>query len=231
MLTLTEIIMLSLVILSPFRLMEFDYRNNLQPVELLQSLDTIEDRLDSILDIAESYGVDKSNRERYILSLMLGSGRTISGYFSMLPFVDDEEGSDLALTLGDTLSSGILLSLLFFPTFAYSTICNSVTWQVPMIFYFFLPIIKILSKTLRSFNTALRIISNTTSSHLLILLLTAALEIARTEASDKLSLFSIIATILMSALLSFVVVLEIMVSALQGYIFSALILYYTHVNE
>ena len=109
MLTLTELIMLSLVVLSPFRLMEFDYSNSLQPLEFFQSLDTIEDSLDSILDIAESYGVDKSNRERYILSLMLGSGGTISGYFSMLPFIDDEEGSDLALTLGDTLSSRILL--------------------------------------------------------------------------------------------------------------------------
>ena len=144
---------------------------------------------------------------------------------------DDEEGSDLALTLGDTLSSRILLSLLFFPAFAYSTICNSVTWQVPTLFYFFLPIIKILSKTLRSFNTSLRIISNTTSSHLLILLLTAALEIARVSPTQQFVCSEVLPTIIMSALLSFVVILEIVVSALQGYIFSALVLYYTHVNE
>ena len=127
MLTITEMIMLVLIILSPFRLMEFDFSNNLHPIEFINSLDSIEDSLDSILNIAESYGVDKSNSESYILAAMLRARGTISRYFSMLPFIDDKEGSDIILTLRDTLCSRVLVSLLFFPTFAYSTICNSVT--------------------------------------------------------------------------------------------------------
>jgi hypothetical protein len=127
MLITTEMFMLLLVILSPFRLMEFDFSNNLHPIEFFNTLDTIEDSLDSILNIAESYGVDKSNRERYLLAAMLRARGTISRYFSMLPFIDDKEGSDIILTLRDTLCSRVLLSILFFPTFAYSTICNSVT--------------------------------------------------------------------------------------------------------
>ncbi len=127
MLLITEILMLGLIILSPFSIMEFDFSNNLHPIEFFNSMDTIEDSLDSILNIAESYGVDKSNRESYILAAILRTRGTISRYFSMLPFIDDKEGSDITLTLRDTLCSRVLLSLLFFPTFAYSTICNSVT--------------------------------------------------------------------------------------------------------
>lgn len=119
--------MLLLIMLSPFRLMEFDFSNNLHPIEFHNSLDTIEDRLDRILDIAESYGVDKSNSESYLLASILRARGTISRYFSMLPFIDDKEGSDIILTLRDTLCSRVLLSILFFPTFAYSTVCSSVT--------------------------------------------------------------------------------------------------------
>ena len=127
MINIIELLLITLTSLSLLRLMEFDFRKNLHPIEFIQSFDTVEDSLDSILDIAESYGVDKSNRERYLLASMLGARGTISSYFSMLPFIDDEEGSDIILTLRDTLSSRALLSLLFFPTFSYSTICNSVT--------------------------------------------------------------------------------------------------------
>jgi F0F1-type ATP synthase membrane subunit a len=91
-------------------------------------------------------------------------------------------------------------------------------------FYFFLPALKILSKTLRSFNTALRIVSNTTARHLLILLLTSAIELSYYNGSKLI-------TIIVSLITSTVIVLEIIVSALQDYIFSALLLYYTHVNE
>jgi len=222
-LNLIEICIIIVISLSSLGLMEFDFGDNLQPVEFVHTLDTIEDGLDGILDIAESYGVDEGNGEGYILAAILGVGGTISGYFSMLPFIDDEEGSDIALTLGDTLCSGILISLLFFPSFAYSTICSSITWQVPSIFYLFLPGLEILGKLLRSFNTALRICSNSTAGHLLVLLLSASLEIARNHSTIVMAVLSLIT--------GFVIILEIAVSALQGYIFTALLLYYTHIDE
>ena len=77
---------------------------------------------------------------------------------------------------------------------------------------------------MRSFNTALRIVSNTTARHLLLLLLTAALEIARNNNE-------LLLTIILSCITGIVTLLEIVVSALQGYIYSSLLLYYTHINE
>lgn len=79
-------------------------------------------------------------------------------------------------------------------------------------------------KTLRSFNTALRIVSNTTARHLLILLLTSAIELSYDNGSKLI-------TIVISVITGTVIVLEIAVSALQDYIFSSLLLYYTHINE
>ena len=92
-----------------------------------------------------------------------------------------------------------------------------------MIFNIFLPGIKILRKLLRSFNTTLRISSNLTASHLLLLLLFSATKVAAS--------ISILLSFILSIFTAIILTIEAAISLMQDCIYTSLCLYYPHINN
>ena len=92
-----------------------------------------------------------------------------------------------------------------------------------MIFNLFLPAIKILSKLLRSLNTTLRISSNLTARHLLLLLLFSATKMA--------SSISVLLARILTLFTSIILTIEAAIARMQECIYTSLCLYYSHINN
>ena len=113
------------------------------------------------------------------------------------------------------------------PLLSYYTITGSLTWNVPIVFNLFLPAIEVLGKVIRSINIALRLSSNLTAGHLLMLLISTFGEFLL---SSVMWGFKIIGFVIFS-FSTVITLLESFLILIQSYVWSILILYYLNQDE
>lgn len=130
MFQLTEIILLLVLILSPFteNVCSIDTEFSTQTSFLHEISCAIESSADNIIDLAESYAVDKRNSEMFIYVSCISLLRDVLGIFTIvLPFIDDAESCNVALIVCDSFMLRAFYSISLSPIFMYTTLCNMVT--------------------------------------------------------------------------------------------------------
>jgi F0F1-type ATP synthase membrane subunit a len=151
----------------------------------------------------------------------------INTSIAVCPFINENSECDTLLLFSDILFVGLGFLFIISPIFGYYSVTSSLTWTIPIIFNLFLPAIEILGKIIRSINIALRLSSNLTAGHLLMLLIATFGEFLLTSSLVSFKFigliifnFSIVITILESSLI-----------CIQSYVWSILILYYLNQDE
>ena len=138
----------------------------------------------------------------------MGIPSLINTLVSICPFINDNGNCDTLLLIGDVTFVGLGFIILTLPIYGFYTIASSVVWTIPILFNLFLPFIEMVGKLTRAVNIALRLSSNLTAGHLLMILLAAFGEFMLSSADWGLKIvglvtfnFSIIITCLESFLI------------------------------
>ena len=99
------------------------------PVTFLHEVHcAIEVSTDSLIELAESYAVDKSNSEMFLYVSCIRLLRDVLSILTIiLPFIDDAESCDLALIICDSFMLRAFYAISLSPIFMYTTLCNMTT--------------------------------------------------------------------------------------------------------
>ena len=130
MLKLIEIILLLILVLTPFteNVCDLDLESATPTTFLYESICTIEASTDNIIDLAESYAVDKSNSEMFLYVSCISLLRDVLRIFTIiLPFIDDAESCNIALIVCDSFMLRAFYAIRLTPIFMYTTLCNMIT--------------------------------------------------------------------------------------------------------
>ena len=130
MIKLVEITILLILILTPFleNICDVDLEYT-TPITFLNELNcTIESSADNLIDLAESYAVDKRNSEMFLYVSCIRILRDVLSIFTIiLPFIDDAESCNIALIVCDSFILRTFYSIRLTPIFMYTTLCNMTT--------------------------------------------------------------------------------------------------------
>ena len=125
-----EITILLILVLTPFteNVCSIDMESS-TPVTFLHEINcTIESSADNIIDLAESYAVDKRNSEMFLYVSCIRLLSDVLRIFTIvLPFIDDAESCNVALIVCDSFMLRAFYSIRLAPIFMYRTLCNMVT--------------------------------------------------------------------------------------------------------
>ena len=125
-----EITILLILVLTPFteNVCSIDMESS-TPVTFLHEINcTIESSADNIIDLAESYAVDKRNSEMFLYVSCIRLLSDVLRIFTIvLPFIDDAESCNVALIVCDSFMLRAFYSIRLAPIFMYTTLCNMVT--------------------------------------------------------------------------------------------------------
>ena len=130
MIKYVEIILIFILFLTPFveNVCDIDLEVNTPVTFLYESVCTIEIASNNILDLAESYAVDKSNSEMFLyVSCIRLLGDVLRIFTIILPFIDDAESCNLALIVCDSFMLRAFYAVRLTPIFMYTTLCNMIT--------------------------------------------------------------------------------------------------------
>jgi hypothetical protein len=130
MLKLVEIILLLVLVLTPFteNVCDLDLESATPTTFLYESICTIEASTDNIIDLAESYAVDKSNSEMFLYVSCISLLSDVLRIFTIiLPFIDDAESCNIALIVCDSFMLRAFYAIRLTPIFMYTTLCNMIT--------------------------------------------------------------------------------------------------------
>lgn len=192
----------------------------------------IEDDIDSVVHLVnnwiKSVAADEGHHEIGIAILFVfWLPSLINVLITVCPFINENNECDTLLLFSDVTFVGLGFLILILPVFGYYTITSSVTWTIPVVFNLFLPFIEMIGKFIRALNIALRLSSNLTAGHLLMLLISSFSEFLLSSTNWILKLigfvtfnFSVVVTCLESCLI-----------CIQTYVWSILILYYLNQDE
>ena len=126
----TEILLLTILIITPFteNVCDIDLEVSTPVTFLNETICTIESSTDNIIDLAESYAVDKRNSEMFLyvtcISLL---GDVLRIFTIILPFIDDAESCNIALIVCDAFMLRAFYSIRLIPIFMYTTLCDMIT--------------------------------------------------------------------------------------------------------
>lgn len=151
----------------------------------------------------------------------------INTSIAVCPFINENSECDTLLLFSDIMFVGLGFLLIIIPVLGYYTVTASITWTIPIVFNLFLPAIEILGKIVRSANLALRLSSNLTAGHLLMLLIAAFGEFLLTSIIIS---FKFIGLIILN-FSAIIILLESFLICIQSYVWSILILYYLNQDE
>lgn len=130
MLTFVEITLLFVIIITPFteNVCDMDLEFVTPTTFLYESFCSIESSTDNIIDLAESYAVDKSNSEMFLYVSCIRLLRDVLRIFTIiLPFIDDAESCNIALIVCDSFMLRAFYAIRLAPIFMYTTLCNMIT--------------------------------------------------------------------------------------------------------
>lgn len=125
-----ELIMLFVLIITPFteNVCDIDLESSTPVTFLYEASCTIESSTDNIIDLAESYAVDKSNSEMFLYVSCIRLLRDVLRIFTIiLPFIDDAESCNIALIVCDSFVLRAFYAIRLTPIFMYTTLCNMIT--------------------------------------------------------------------------------------------------------
>ena len=130
MLNVVELTLLTILIITPFteNVCDIDLEFSTPTTFLYESICTIESSTDNIIDLAESYAVDKSNSEMFLYVSCIRLLRDVLRIFTIiLPFIDDAESCNIALIVCDSFMLRAFYAISLTPIFMYTTLCNMIT--------------------------------------------------------------------------------------------------------
>lgn len=130
MIKLVELILLLVLIATPFteNVCDIDTESSTPVTFMYESVCTIESSTDNLIDLAESYAVDKSNSEMFLYVSCIRLLRDVLRIFTIiLPFIDDAESCNIALIVCDSFVLRAFYSISLVPIFMYTTLCNMIT--------------------------------------------------------------------------------------------------------
>ena len=130
MIKFVEIILLLVLVLTPFteNVCDIDLEFSTPVTFLYESVCTVESSTDNIIDLAESYAVDKSNSEMFLYVSCIRLLRDVLRIFTIiLPFIDDAESCNIALIVCDSFMLRAFYAIRLTPIFMYTTLCNMIT--------------------------------------------------------------------------------------------------------
>lgn len=130
MIKFVEIILLLVLVLTPFteNVCDIDLEFSTPVTFLYESICTVESSTDNIIDLAESYAVDKSNSEMFLYVSCIRLLRDVLRIFTIiLPFIDDAESCNIALIVCDSFMLRAFYAIRLTPIFMYTTLCNMIT--------------------------------------------------------------------------------------------------------
>ena len=210
--------------------------DNLILTEAIIDLNTVNtsiiDDLDSVVYLinnwVKSVAADEGHHEiGLICIIILWLPLLINILMTINPFINENSECDTLLFFSDVIFMGLGFIFVLLPIFSYYTITSCITWNIPIVFNLFLPAIELIGKLIRAINVTLRLSSNLTAGHLLMLLIGAFSEFLLASAAISLKVvgflvfnFSIIITTLESCLI-----------CIQTYVWSILVLYYINQDE
>ena len=141
----------------------------------------------------------------------MGLPSLINTLISICPFINDNGNCDTLLLMGDVTFVGLGFIFGILPVFAVYTVVGSVTWTIPIIFNLFLPFIEMIGKCTRAVNIALRLSSNLTAGHLLMMLLSSFGEFLLTSADPILKSIGLVTlnfSVIITCLESFLICIQ-----------------------
>ena len=130
MLQFTEITLIIILILTPFteNVCDLDLEYSTPTTFLYEFNCTVESSADNLIDLAESYAVDKRSSEIFLyVSCISLLSDVLSIFTIILPFIDDAESCNIALIVCDSFILRAFYSISLAPIFMYTTLCNMTT--------------------------------------------------------------------------------------------------------
>ena len=224
-------ITLSLIVILPIFLDNFffienenKYTYNIKSY-IIENLDAL---VFLINDWIKSVAADEGHHEIGVICILIfWIPSLINTSIAILPFINENMECDTLLLFTDVLFIGLGYIFIITPIFSYYTVTGSLTWTIPVVFNLFLPIIEILGKVIRSINIALRLSSNLTAGHLLMLLISTFGEFLLISSS---LIFKTIGVVIFNFSI-IITLLESFLICIQSYVWSILILYYVNQDE
>ena len=125
-----ELTLLLVLILTPFLEnscdVDLEFANT--TTFLYETHCSIESSTDNLMDLAESYAVDKRNSEMFLyVTCIRLLGDVLSIFTIVLPFIDDSESCNISLILCDSFMLRAFYAISLTPIFMYTTLCNMIT--------------------------------------------------------------------------------------------------------
>lgn len=190
------------------------------------------DDLDSVIFLIynwiKSVASDEGHYEiGIVIILIFWLPSLINVLIAVCPFINENNECDTLLLFADVIFVGLGFIFTILPIFGYYTITSSLTWTIPIMFNLFLPLIEMIGKVIRAVNIALRLSSNLTAGHLLMLLISTFSEFLLSSTNFSLKFIGFITfnfSIVITCLESFLI-------CIQTYVWSILVLYYINQDE
>ena len=127
MLKFVEIIIILILVLTPFteNACDIDLEASTPTTFMHEFQCAVESSSDNIIDLAESYAVDKRNSEMFLYVSCIRLLRDVLRIFTIiLPFIDDAESCNIALIVCDSFMLRAFYSIRLAPIFMYTTLCD-----------------------------------------------------------------------------------------------------------
>jgi len=130
MMKITEYILLIILILTPFleNVCDLDLEHTTTITFFKEITCTVEAAADNLIDLAESYAVDKRSSEMFLYVSCIRILSDVLRIFTIiLPFIDDAESCNIALIVCDSFILRAFYSIRLTPIFMYTTLCEMTT--------------------------------------------------------------------------------------------------------
>ena len=130
MLKFTELVLIFILILTPFleNVCDLDFEHTSHVTFLSEINCTIESSANNLIDLAESYAVDKRSSEMFLYVSCIRILRDVLSIFTIiLPFIDDAESCNIALIVCDSFMLRAFYAIRLTPIFMYTTLCDMTT--------------------------------------------------------------------------------------------------------
>ena len=130
MMKFVELVLIIILVLTPFleNICDIDIENSTPTTFLYEINCTLESASDALIDLTESYAVDKRSSEIFLyvscIRLLRDALRILT---IILPFIDDAESCNIALIVCDSFILRAFYSIRLLPIFMYTTLCNFAT--------------------------------------------------------------------------------------------------------
>lgn len=147
----------------------------------------------------------------------------LANFSAMLPFFSENKNCDSLIFLSDSIFISSNTVVIFWGMQGFYLVTNSVSWQVPIFFTLFLPLIEAMGRVIRTLNLTLRLSSNLLSGHLLMTLLSC---VSQLISFYKKRIFMWLSLKLMSINSYWVYFLEFFVGGLQYYVYGSLTFFF-----